>query len=1115
MKPSRRAVCRLAVGLFAAAAFFAQAAQGDNALVLTQARTAAGDPAALYLHAVSTALHQYAPDPLRLSGDIPLGDIEFSPDGRIGILLARYVSGLPSTAPRSRRTALNVFQTNPLRTFRVSPDIYESGWELRKAIAGPAGDAAGLSILLLERRTSAFAGRMRLLRMRPDGRDLDVREVESQALSGVPVDVEADWDTNRVWFLTSVGPDERSRLLRVDMQTGERRAHWLDIEDAAPRWGVRPVGLRLSPDTRRLFVLTTAYNLDRSAGDAISRLHLFDAATLEASAPPLEVPGVGIAQGFPLTAHGPNRLWTATQTTGGQFAYAIQTGSTNDGWSKLRETAFTQASRPPLVAPAPGGARVAIAGDRRIEIWTATAAPAPVARTLDSPIGAIAWLDSGLFAGEAGVLHALDPETAATKWTLPFRNGHIERIAPLPPPEPGSRDGDADGLTDAAEGDAGTAPDNPDTDGDGLSDGRDPEPLRPNAALDLPAAVHLDPAARGRSQRTLVFDVPEGASWKAHFDPRDAPWLDVVEYPISGARGAVTLRLSSRAGATSPGASLHTRVRVMLRAGRSGEIIAGNPHDILVSFTAPEVPAALIQWHTGGLPARGEGYDALQRLLAGPPTHFSHLARTGPIVAPPPNARAVVLDLRAAEQGALTRQVLLDYVAAGGGLLLVGRHDPETAATGLRRWLEPLGILIEPATPVRGRYAIAADHPFAHYADALRFESGCRILVSESAGVDVPAGSETEAALAMRPYGFGRIAVLAGPEPLAADTLRRTPSRRFARALFQWLAGRAADLFDSDFDGLPDYVEDANGNGRADPSETDFLRADTDGDRLPDGAEDANFNGTVDEFETNPRAADSDGDGFFDAADPVPMPVVVTPVLTALAPSVAPAEGGTLIEVRGRNFPPDPQVWFGDLRSPHAVRVESTRLLASVPPLPFRHDRGPMTVRITQPQGESEATLQDAFAYRGRSTARILLESVERVRRQYDGYRGAFRITMDVPDVKLQDIRFFLRVNPNQALSNVEPITSNALTAYGRTLRLRDMGGGLFRVSLSPGDLLTGPVELGVLQWRVPQVPPRREMVRIRVLYPALRVRWGGFLNLQADDFVLDLREAGSPEPSP
>jgi hypothetical protein len=48
---------------------------------------------------------------------------------------------------------------------------------------------------------------------------------------------------------------------------------------------------------------------------------------------------------------------------------------------------------------------------------------------------------------------------------------------------------------------------------------------------------------------------------------------------------------------------------------------------------------------------------------------------------------------------------------------------------------------------------------------------------------------------------------------------------------------QAAQVVDSDNDGLPDAVEDANLNQRVDPGETDRSVADTDGDDVPDGLE--------------------------------------------------------------------------------------------------------------------------------------------------------------------------------------------------------------------------------------------------------------------------------------
>lgn len=69
---------------------------------------------------------------------------------------------------------------------------------------------------------------------------------------------------------------------------------------------------------------------------------------------------------------------------------------------------------------------------------------------------------------------------------------------------------------------------------------------------------------------------------------------------------------------------------------------------------------------------------------------------------------------------------------------------------------------------------------------------------------------------------------------------------------------------DSDSDGIPDYLEDINGNSIVDAGETDPLNSDTDGDGLPDGDEDLNKNGLTDASESDPLNADTDGDGMQD-----------------------------------------------------------------------------------------------------------------------------------------------------------------------------------------------------------------------------------------------------------
>ncbi|CAM3926278.1 VWA domain-containing protein [Corallococcus sp. ZKHCc1 1396] len=72
------------------------------------------------------------------------------------------------------------------------------------------------------------------------------------------------------------------------------------------------------------------------------------------------------------------------------------------------------------------------------------------------------------------------------------------------------------------------------------------------------------------------------------------------------------------------------------------------------------------------------------------------------------------------------------------------------------------------------------------------------------------------------------------------------------------VADCAASIPDTDFDGIPDAVEDATG--------TDKTKSDTDGDGVADGVEDENKNGRVDSGETDPRLTDTDCDGLQDGA---------------------------------------------------------------------------------------------------------------------------------------------------------------------------------------------------------------------------------------------------------
>ncbi|MEZ5448367.1 MAG: hypothetical protein R3E89_04930 [Thiolinea sp.] len=116
---------------------------------------------------------------------------------------------------------------------------------------------------------------------------------------------------------------------------------------------------------------------------------------------------------------------------------------------------------------------------------------------------------------------------------------------------------------------------------------------------------------------------------------------------------------------------------------------------------------------------------------------------------------------------------------------------------------------------------------------------------------------------------------------------------------------------DTDNDGLPDGVEDANGNGVIDVGETNPLDADSDDDGLSDGAEDANGNGVVDAGETDPLNPDSDQDGLQDGTELG----VTTPI------SGGSSDGSTPVSYAGT----DPATFIPDRIRP-ALPIRSIRI---------------------------------------------------------------------------------------------------------------------------------------------------------------------------------------------
>jgi hypothetical protein len=67
-----------------------------------------------------------------------------------------------------------------------------------------------------------------------------------------------------------------------------------------------------------------------------------------------------------------------------------------------------------------------------------------------------------------------------------------------------------------------------------------------------------------------------------------------------------------------------------------------------------------------------------------------------------------------------------------------------------------------------------------------------------------------------------------------------------------------------------------------------------------------------------------------------------------------------------------------------------------------------------------------------------------------------------------------------------------------------------YRISLGPGDLLTGRVELVTLSFRLSEIPAPVERLHAFFRVPHVRAQWGGVLTDATEDTWIDL--AGATE---
>ncbi|MCC6152278.1 MAG: hypothetical protein IT367_00870 [Candidatus Hydrogenedentes bacterium] len=607
--------------------------------------------------------------------------------------------------------------------------------------------------------------------------------------------------------------------------------------------GLAPAALALTPDGTVLFA---ALN-DTSPGDDEGRNWIapLDARSFSPIGTPIELDGiVESADGIGTTDN--NTCWIASRSPSAGFAFVNEIVRAGNRYETRESKTYTGISRR-LIAHATNN-DVAVAIDKRAEVWRNGKAVGE-AIPFETPITALCWANDSLLIGEANRIHAMHTD-GSEKWTARIQTGRVSSmvLSPLAYDEARFTDDDGDLLANAIDQDAES----------------------PNPWFVAPAEITFREDAAGVETRAvrIASDNAKVITWRVDFNTELSPWLRV--FPRQGRVPGWFV-----AGVDPSQLGPHRSVQASL------DVFLSNmdaPQRVAVRLVPPSRAGRSVLWLLQPSDSINREFRALASALSGPPFYWSHDYVSGALQSIDDYA-AIIVDSSAIEQGLVTRQELFDYVSRGGGLLLVAREG-----NAEQRWLAAAGIVIESGVATGTLQTNASSNALVQNFDQIKMEAPGRVQTDTAFTVLATIGDS--AAFAIRQFGRGRIAVLASPSPLDNASVASCENRYFATDLFDWLSRSAIETRDADADGLPDDLEDRNGNGVIDAGETSKLDPDSDGDGVPDGKEDINANGNVDTSETDPLNADTDGDGDCDGADFSPIPPTGKPANDTPAPEL-------------------------------------------------------------------------------------------------------------------------------------------------------------------------------------------------------------------------------------
>jgi len=1091
----RRAIPYLKITLFAAALLFLTAeSRAQRLIAVTSSMSATREAARIYVQSVDLSWGGPLPGAASPPGVTAIGPLLLTPDGKGAVVSSGHAWFGRDFEARHAETTLSAYATAP---FQPLPRIHrasESGWrEWAECMVSSPIDGSPNVVILGMRRTDsdAWEGKLETIAW-PVSSEEGAPNVR-WTLPGPPVAAVVLDDNARVAVLCRRASDGLPMLAAGDavLDATPSVVAALGNEEATD---AAPVDLACSRDGAWLAALVSGFTLGESSGEAVSWLYVLDTKDFELPGPPAALLGGASPDNDVVHAGIGSTFWVTTRTSGTDFAYATCIRVASGGVAKECQYPLAGGASWLALAPAWESEDLAVAFGNQVEIWPGgerggeSAVPSDPA-LFEADVQSLRWTPEGLFAGEGGRIHLLDPCTAAPLSTVQLQSGWVTDLAVLPAASLPSPDSDADGLTDRQESARGTNPYSPDTDGDGLPDGSDPEPRATTPWLEPIAPVVFRGEAAGREVRVLHIVPHHGDrnAWQIRYEPETMPWLRIG--PVSG-RGEGYSYLGVDGARYAQGKDTTGTVLLALTAEKPGGVVAGSPAEIPVRIAPGRGLPRRILWiwaepsnATLRDPSDPRRMRLLADLLAAPPLYFAHREALGPVLEPLESYTVAVLEAKAAARGAVTRQAVLDYVAAGGALLFLGACLEEESSRALTQWLSPVGIQIDTAVRVNGRFAVAGEPRLVRYWKDFLIRDGCAIGAEKDRVLEPGGEKGVGAVFVARQYGLGRIALLAAATPLETPAQQREDEQRFAGELFRWLSRAALEFEDMDGDGLPDAIEDANNSAEAEPAETDFRDPDSDLDGIPDGVEDRNRNGMVDEGETDPRNPDSDGDEILDGADTTPCPVFGAPHISAVEPHEGPAEGGTPVIVTGRNFGPDGVVWFGARQAPLIRFLQSGRALVRTPEFP-ENKGGGVPVRIVTAGGTMEGVLPDGFRYTPRTVVHLEVVRAEPPRYREGQIEGYLIVRFAAPeDTAFGRVLIVLQAEPADGFIWMDARPAWAAAQALRSVSTRFPKSGGILAAVEPGRPIHGiQGDLMRIFWRQDAASGGGELPRIRIV---------------------------------